>query len=81
MRFVTLKTVMDLLEHHIEETRRQLDDVKAELKNIRDRLDDLHRFKADLIASSRTVSLIVSAVCGFITLIATTVATFVSLKK
>lgn len=62
---------MDLLKHHIEETRSRFDEVRSDLQEIRAKLEDIKEFKIDAIATSRTVSFIVSAISGLITLVAT----------
>lgn len=57
----------ELLKYFMAETNRQLLDITQ-------RLDDLQKFKVEMIAqataASKTASMIVSGVCGFITLMA-----------
>lgn len=61
--------MMELLKHHIEETRDRFDEVRADLQDIRCKLEAIHEFKVSTIATSRTVSFIVSAISGIITLL------------
>lgn len=67
----------NLLNHHIENTRDQFAELKEDLKTLTEKVNTLNEFKIGLIVSSRTTSLIVSAICGFLTLLITT---FVSIK-
>lgn len=41
------------------------------LKDIRSQLEDLRKFKIEMVASARLTSLIVSSICGLITMLAT----------
>lgn len=66
-----------LLNYHINETNQKFAEIKEDLEQIRERLDKLSEFKIDMIATSRTVSFIVSALCGILSLLVTTL---VSLK-
>lgn len=66
-----------ILEYHIEETGKRFNDIKEDLRDIKTRLDELREFKIETIATSRLVSLLVSAVCGLITL---TISTIVAIK-
>lgn len=63
-----------LLQHHIEETRGNFADVREDLRELKVSLAELKTFRTEMIVTSRTVSLVVSAVCGFITLVASVVA-------
>lgn len=56
-------------EYFIEETLRRLE-------SIEDKLDALHEFKAGMIVRVRLTSLIVSGVCGFISMLACGVLTY-----
>lgn len=66
-----------ILEYHIEETGKRFSDIKEDLHDIKERLEELRDFKIETIATSRLVSLLVSAVCGLITL---TISTIVAIK-
>lgn len=71
------KSVMDnVLKYHIENTNKQFDEIKESLHEIHDRIDDVQKFKAEMLISSRIVSVIISAVCGFLTMIATTILSY-----
>lgn len=61
----------ELLKHHIQDTRDRFNELKQELTALHEKLEDLRDFKISLIATSRTTSIIVSTVCGLITLIVT----------
>ena len=52
------------MELFIQETNRRLE-------RIENKLEELHSFKIEMLATSRTVSFIVSAISGLITLVAT----------
>jgi hypothetical protein len=58
----------DLLEHHILETREKFSDIKGDLKDIKERLDDIAVFKLQSIATTRLISLIVSGLTGLLTI-------------
>ena len=53
----------ELVSYFMEETNRKLDRMEAALT-------DLQQFRVSLIAQSRLTALIVSAICGFISLLA-----------
>lgn len=57
-----------LLQHHIHQTEKNFDEIKNELTHFNSKLDDLAKFKAEMITSSRWVSVIVSAICGAVTM-------------
>ena len=57
----------------MEETNKRLDCLKEDLQDIQLRIEALHEFKVQQIATSRTVSFIISGVCGLITLIVSAV--------
>lgn len=65
-----------LLKHHIHETEKRFEDIHKTLTNIDEKLSELKEFKIKLIVTSRFFSLIVSAICGVCTLIASTVVTY-----
>ena len=54
----------NLLKYFMGETNKRFDSIET-------KLDDLGKFKISLIAQSRLTSLIISALCGFITMAAT----------
>lgn len=64
-----------LLTHHINETTRQFDRIVKDLKEIEVKIDALRDFKTETMmtaaVSAKWVSIIVSAVCGSITLAVT----------
>lgn len=66
----------ELLKRHIQETDKNFEDVYDSLVLITAKLDDLREFKTKLIVSSRFFSLVVSAVCGIITLLASSFVTY-----
>lgn len=66
-----------LLEHHIRDTERRFDEVREDLGGISKKLTDVQEFKVQMIINARWVSLVVSAVCGLVTM---AVTTFVSVK-
>lgn len=67
----------ELFKYYVEQTNKRFDDLKEDLRDIQMRIESLHEFKVEQIATSRTISLIISGVCGLITLI---VSTLVSIK-
>lgn len=64
-----------LIEYFINETNKTRDELKSEIRLIQERLNDLQKFKVEMIVSARWVSLIVSAVCGLLTMIVSAVIT------
>jgi hypothetical protein len=64
----------ELLKYFIKETGEKFAEVKSDLSEINEKLGDLREFKIQMLASARTTSFIVSAICGFITLLATVLA-------
>lgn len=67
-----------LLKYFIDETNKKIDDLKAdvsegrkETREVRDKLSDLQAFKVEMVVSARWVSLLVSAACGLLTMLAT----------
>lgn len=66
----------DLLRYHIKTTEKQLDILKAELTLIETKIDNLHEFKTKSIVTARYISLIVSAIAGFCTMILTTAISY-----
>ncbi len=61
----------NLLEHHIAETRQRFKELRSDFKIIEYKIDELHDFKIQTIMSAKMTSMIISAVCGFVTLVAT----------
>lgn len=59
----------ELVKYYMDETNRKI--AKIETK-----LDDLTKFKLEMIASARLTALIVSGICGLITLVATVALAF-----
>lgn len=66
-----------ILEYHIDETSKRFTEVKEDLSELKLKMDELKGFKIEMLATSRLVSMIISATCGIITL---TVSTIVSIK-
>ncbi len=64
----------ELLKYFMTETDRRLG-------GIEEKLDDLTKFKAEMIATARLTSLMVSGVCGFITLVVTVFVTWAATKR
>lgn len=58
-----------LLRYHIEVTEKQFTEMREELVVIRDKLDALQEFKIQMLTNSRTVSFVVSAICGLVTMV------------
>jgi hypothetical protein len=65
--------VKELLEHVIEEQREFRKETKEELAAIKEKIQAVHEFKISTVAGARATALIVSIVCGFITLLATVI--------
>lgn len=63
-----------LWKYFMEQSNKRFD-------SIDDKLGDLTRFKIEMMASARLTALIVSGICGALTLCATCVATYFMLKK
>lgn len=55
----------ELLRYFMKDTNDRLDKIEA-------KIDDLSTFKIQMLATARMTSLVVSAICGFITLLVTT---------
>lgn len=70
-----------LLQHHINETGKRFDDLGDRLEKIDSKLSELQEFKVKMVVDARWVSLLVSAVCGFATMIATTVLEYFIYKS
>lgn len=62
-----------LLKYFMEATNGRLDGIEA-------KLDDLTKFKIEMLATARITSLVVSAVCGFITMVVTVLVTLAAAK-
>lgn len=63
----------ELLRYFIQET-------KEKLVSIEDKLEDLQKFKIEMMSSARFTSLVVSSVCGFITLISSLLLVYYTAK-
>ncbi len=63
-----------LLEYHMKHTDTRIaelrQDLNGQLDEVHRKLDDLTKFKIEMVASARMTSLIVSAICGLVTLVA-----------
>jgi hypothetical protein len=62
-----------LFRYFIQETDKKFDELKGDIADVKEQLKDLSKFKAEMIATARTTSFIVSAICGAITLTVTVV--------
>lgn len=67
-----------LLSYFIEETNRKFDALHGAVSGIETKLDDLTKFKIEMVATARLTALVTSALCGLITLLVTL---FVALAK
>ena len=65
----------ELLKMYREYNDKRFDEVRDDIKDIASRIEDLREFKIQQIAAARTVSMIISSVCGFITLIVSSLLT------
>jgi hypothetical protein len=52
----------ELLKYYMEETNKRITSMES-------KLEDLTKFKIEMVASARTTSLVVSGLCGLITMI------------
>ena len=66
----------DVLQYHINETNQNFRDIRNDLKSINEKLDAVNEFKISTVITARWVSLIISSVCGLITLVATGVVDY-----
>ncbi len=64
-----------LLQYFISETDKKIenlrDDIKGDIKDVRTAVEELSKFKVEMIAGARLTALIVSAICGLLTLVST----------
>lgn len=64
-----------LLDYHMKQTEKRFDELKADIHDqfmlVNTKLEDLTRFKIEMLASARTTSLIVSSLCGLLTMVVT----------
>ena len=70
-----------LLQYFMEETNRKFDSVSEDVKDIKDSLSDLQKFKIEMLSSARATSFIVSMVCGLVTLSISVVVAYYSVKQ
>lgn len=66
----------ELLKRHISETDRRFEEIQDHLEEISGKMDDLRDFKVKLIVTSRFFSIVVSAICGILTLLASSFVTY-----
>ena len=64
----------ELLKYYIQESDKRFDKIDSSLA-------DLHSFKASMVSSARLTSLIVSGICGFLTLLASWALVYYSMPK
>lgn len=69
-----------LLQYFMTDTEKKFDSLNAKVDNVFNKIDDLTKFKIEMIASARMTALIVSALCGGITLIGTVVTIIVMVR-
>ncbi len=60
-----------LLRYFIQETNEKLSSMDDKMIQMGDKLSDLQKFKAEMMASARLTAMFVSGICGFLTLTAT----------
>lgn len=65
----------NLLKMYQEYSDKKFDEIREDIQEIRQRMDEIHEFKVKSIATSRTVSMIISAICGLVTLLVTSFLT------
>jgi uncharacterized protein YlxW (UPF0749 family) len=71
----------ELLKYHIRDTEKRFEELKDSVQSLEEKLDDVAKFKAEMLVSARWVSLIISAVCGAVTMVTTAlVEYFISVK-
>ena len=59
----------ELLTYFMDQTDKRFEMIQGDVKAISRNLEDLRSFKAEMLVSSRWVSLIISAVCGLATML------------
>ncbi|HLB41220.1 MAG TPA: hypothetical protein VJJ83_05495 [Candidatus Babeliales bacterium] len=64
-----------VLDYHIGHSDKKFEELKIQIEALSEKVDELREFKVQMIATSRLVSLVVSAFSGLITLIVSTVIT------
>ena len=64
-----------LFKLYTEYNDKKFDEVRSDIHELRQKIEEIHEFKVTSIATSRTVSMIVSAVCGLVTLLVTSFLT------
>lgn len=65
----------NLLEYFIQESNKKHDELKAEITKVYGQLEDLKKFKVEMVVTARHVSIWVSGVLGLVTMIASAVVT------
>lgn len=70
-----------LLSNHMRTTEKRFDKLDRDIRFIGSRLDDLSTFKAEMIFTARTASLVVGGICGFVSLVASSVVAFLITTK
>lgn len=63
----------ELLRYFIQETNESLAQIRTDLS-------DLKKFKAEMVVSARLTSLIVSSICGLLTLISSWVLVYYTVR-
>lgn len=58
-----------LLRYFMAETNKRFDEIGLRFDGVSEKIDGLQKFKIETIASARWVSLVVSGICGFITMV------------
>lgn len=66
----------ELLKRHIVETDRKFEELQEDVALLVSKIDDLRDFKIRLLVSSRFFSMIIGAICGAISLLASSFVTY-----
>lgn len=69
-------------DYFVKTTEKKFDALQSDIAEVNSKLQDLHQFKTTMIVNSRWVSIIVSAVCGAVTLgVSTAISLYTSAKE
>lgn len=67
----------ELLKYFIKETDRKFDDIRSNMEGVNVKLEDLTKFKVEMLATARATSFMVSVVVG---VISTAISVFISIR-
>lgn len=70
----------ELLKHHIRETERRFEELKDSIELLDAKVSELSAFKIETIFAARWASLLIGSVCGFLSMIATGLVSYLSNK-